>query len=237
MVGQKEGQLVWKWKDWLQECLKRMRFSLKHSTIFDYEKILGKWVPEFWNEIELKALTKADIHSLLFEDMRSTTPHQKKKVHKMLMRVFQLAVEEGLITRNPVTGIKVTVPPFEQKGLTSKEANKLLKEAQASRHRFYSHWAMALFTGMRNGELYALRVSDVDLEAGIIHVKRQFASRDGLHETKTNLSRTVPVANELKPLLKSLMAKEVIRKLFGNGRMKPNKKEYLLYGIICFFQE
>ena len=99
------------------------------------------------------------------------------------------------------------MPPSEQKVLTSEEANKLLKEAQTCQHRFYSLWAIALFTGMRNGEMYALRVSDVDLNSGIIYVKRQFTSRDGLHETKTNLSRTVPIADELKPLLKSLVAK------------------------------
>ena len=55
---------------------------------------------------------------------------------------------------------------------------------------------------MRNGEIYALRVSDVDFEAGIIHVTKQFTSKDGLHETKTNLSRVVPIADELRPLLK-----------------------------------
>ena len=95
-----------------------------------------------------------------------------------------MAVEEGVISRNPARGIKVKVPSSEQKVLTSDEANKLLKEAKLCNHRFYFHWAVALFTGMRNGEIYALRVSDVDMSAGIIHIKRQFTSRDGLHETK-----------------------------------------------------
>ena len=31
---------------------------------------------------------------------------------------------------------------------------------------------------------------------------KQFTSKDGLHETKTNLSRVVPIADELRPLLK-----------------------------------
>ena len=35
---------------------------------------------------------------------------------------------------------------------------------------------------------------------------KQFTSKDGLHETKTNLSRVVPIADELKPLLKWLMS-------------------------------
>ena len=207
LVGQKEGQPMWKWKDWLEECLRRMRFTLKYFTVLNYEKILGKWTPKSWDEEELKTFTRADIHKLIFEDMCSATPHQKRKVYKMLMRIFQMAVEEGVINRNPTRGIKVKVTPSEQKVLTSDEANKLLKEAKLCNHRFYFHWAVALFTGMRNGEIYALRLSDVDMEAGIIHIKRQFTSRDGLHETKTSLSRVVPIANELRPLLKWLMAK------------------------------
>ena len=202
LVGQKEGQPIWKWKDWLEECLKRMQFSLKYFTVLNYEKLLGKWVPKNWDEEELQNFTKADVHTVIFEGMRSASPNLKSRVHKMLMRVFQLALEEGLIPRNPARGIKITVPPPEQKVLTSEEANKLLKEAQLCQHRFYAHWAVALFTGMRNGEIYALRVSDVDLSSGVIYVKRQFTSRDGLHETKTNLSRTVPIADELKPLLR-----------------------------------
>ena len=202
LIAQKEGQPIWKWKDWLEECLRRMQFSLKYSTVNNYRKILGKWIPKFWSEEELQNLTKADVHSLIFEDMCSATPHQKKNLHKALRRVFEMAVEEGAINRNPAMGIKVTIPAPKQKVLTSEEADKLLREGKLCNHRFYPHWAIALFTGMRNGEIYALRVSDVDFEAGIIHVTKQFTSKDGLHETKTNLSRVVPIADELRPLLK-----------------------------------
>ena len=185
LIAQRECQPIWKWKDWLKECLKRMRFSLQCSTIFNYETILGKWVPEHWNQRELESFRKTDVHSLIFEDMRPASPHQKSKVRKMLQRIFQLAMEEGIINRNPATGIQVRVPAPTQKVLTSQEADTLLREGQACKHRFYPHWAVALFTGMRNGEIYALRVSDVDLDSGIIHVNRQFTSKDGLHETKT----------------------------------------------------
>ena len=153
LVGQKEGQPIWKWKDWLEECLRRMRFSLKYSTILNYEKILGKWIPKYWDKEELKSFKRADIHSLIFEDMRSTTPNQKKNIHKMLSRVFEMAVEEGVISKNPVRGIKITVPAPEQRVLTSEEADKLLREAKICNHRFYPHWVVALFTGMRNGEI------------------------------------------------------------------------------------
>ena len=137
---------------------------------------------------ELGDFKKADVHYLIFEDMRSATPHQKGNVYKMLKRIFQLAVEEGFISKNPTTGIQVRIPAPKQKVLTANEADKLLKEAQSCNHRFYAHWTVALFTGLRNGEIYALKVSDMDLEAGIIHVSKQYTSRDSLYETKTGMS-------------------------------------------------
>jgi len=108
LVGQKEGQPIWKWEGWLEECLRRMQFSLKHSTVNNYRKILNKWIPKFWSEEELQNLTKADVHNLIFESMFSTTPHQKKNLHKALRRIFEMAVEEGAINKNPARGIKVT---------------------------------------------------------------------------------------------------------------------------------
>ncbi len=65
-----------------------------------------------------------------------------------------MAVEEEVINKNPVKDIKIKFPSPEQKILTSEEADKLLKEAHVCNHRFYLQWAVALFTGMRNGEIY-----------------------------------------------------------------------------------
>ena len=141
------------------------------------KKLLTNGLPNYWDEMELGDFSKVNIHKFIFEDMLSSTPHQKKDVHKILRRFFEMAIEEGVINKNPAKGIKIKLPSPEQKVLTSEEADKLLKEAHVCNHRFYPHWAVALFTGMRNGEIYALRVSDVDLDAGIIHIKKQFTAK------------------------------------------------------------
>ena len=70
LIAQKEGQPIWKWKGWLEECLRRMRFSLKHSTIMNYETILGKWIPEDWSKRELQTITKSEVHNLLLPRVR-----------------------------------------------------------------------------------------------------------------------------------------------------------------------
>ncbi|MCY4644217.1 MAG: site-specific integrase, partial [Bacteriovoracales bacterium] len=198
---------LWTWRDWHGECLRRMRMSLQMSTVESYNSFIKKWVPCEWNEKLILEITKKDVFDLIFEHVpkrRRWTPGIQKALLKRIRRLFQLGVEEGIIDRNPTLGITVKAPKAEQKVLNTNEAELLLMAAKDCSHRFYYHWALALFTGMRNGELYALRWKDVDFGRGLISVSRQWTSKDGLHETKSNRNRVVPICSELKKLLLEL---------------------------------
>ena len=198
------------WNRWHDHCLKRMRMTLREGTIFTYDKCLKRWLSPQWTQKPLDKITGDDVYALIFEHIPTQDGHTKniqKKVLERIRRILAMAVEEGLLGRNPSVGVNVKVPPPKKKVLTSGEANALLQAAKDCRHRFYPHWAMALFTGLRNGELYALRWADVDLETGLICVNKQWTSKDGLHATKNNRNRVVPICKELKKLLLELKAK------------------------------
>ncbi len=121
-----------------------------------------------------------------------------------IQRIFEIAVEDGILPRNPASGIKITIPDPKQMVLNAKEVNELLYNARETHHRFYPVWVFALMTGMRSGEMMALRWSDVDFETGLISVTKQWTSKDGLHETKANRNRVVPINPELEAFLKEL---------------------------------
>jgi integrase len=59
-------------------------------------------------------------------------------------------------------------------------------------------WATAMFAGLRRGELMALRVEDVDLAEGVIHVRRGWDPTDGEITTKSGRDRRVPIAAALR---------------------------------------
>jgi len=72
-------------------------------------------------------------------------------------------------------------------------------------HQWYPIWAMALMTGMRSGELYALEWSDVDFESKRITVSKSWNGRlKKIKSTKGNYWREVPINEELGELLKSV---------------------------------
>jgi integrase len=54
-------------------------------------------------------------------------------------------------------------------------------------------WATAIYAGLRRGELMALRLEDVDLAAGVIHVRRGWDAVEGEIPTKSGKDRRVPI--------------------------------------------
>ena len=198
------------WEQWHNKCIERMRHTLMEGSVFPYESCFKKWLSPEWNKKLLNKITRDDVYSLLFSYMpnkeRCTERTQKRNLEK-ISRIFNMGIEEGIISKNPTRGIKIKVPVKEKQALNTTQANYLLQHARECNHRNYYHWAFALFTGMRNGELYTLQWSDIDLDTGFISVSKQFTEKDGLHPTKSNRNRVVPISQELRKLIIELKGK------------------------------
>ena len=90
---------------------------------------------------------------------------------------------------------------------------------------------------MRNGELYALRWTDIDLQRGLISITKQWTSKDGIHQTKSNCNRVVPISPELKKLLIELKKEGPFEETLwiGTNNIKKesaDKKEQLFTDLV-----
>ena len=85
--------------------------------------------------------------------------------------MLQRAVEDNLVINNPVSGIKLREDKeIKAKALTIEEQNTFFDYC---RNTFYDNlYNVAVNTGLRPGELFALQLSDVDLENGYIDVNK-----------------------------------------------------------------
>lgn len=120
--------------------------------------------------------------------------------------IYNRAIEERMIKRvhhSPVFGLKIIVKQDKRPEILKiDEIKNLLYQEKAQDHDWYFVWSIALLTGMRNGELYSLKWTDVDLDNGTIKVERSYNFK--LYEfkdTKAGYWRTVPISSELKSLL------------------------------------
>ena len=192
---------IWNWKSWHEECLRRMRYTHKNGTIESYDGGLKKWLPKSWSDKSLTDFSTEDVYDWLFDHCSTVTPVLRRNIHRLVRRIFQMAVEEGIISRNPSIGIQVKVPRPRQRVLNSKEAERFLDYAMDAQHRFYPIWLFALKTGMRSGEMFALRWQDIDFELNLISVNKQYNRKDGLGPPKNRETRVVPIADDLRLIL------------------------------------
>lgn len=199
----KEERVPYRWVEWFTECMRRMSMEYQRSTIRNYETTVGKWIAPHWKDLEIAQISKSDVYEAIFTrcaDIKASAT--RFSLLKRVKRIFQMALEEGIIDRNPCVGIKVRVEEAVQKVLTSAEVEIFLREARRCNHRFYPVWAVALMTGMRSGELYALRWTDIDFEGRMISVSRAWNSKCGFTPTKSRRSRIVPMSEDLIKFLR-----------------------------------
>ncbi len=91
-------------------------------------------------------------------------------IHSVLSVALENAVEWELSGRNVAKRVKrPRIEWYESQTLTVKQAITLLEVARGS--RLEALLLLALTTGMRRGELLALRWSDVDLDSRVLHVR------------------------------------------------------------------
>ncbi len=202
----REEDIHLRWGEWFVECMNLMKVNSQPSTLYNYDKSCRKWINPHWDNRELRSIKNMDVHELLYEKMNdeSITMHTRKYVLKIMKRIFQMAIENRKLDRNPCIGMMVKVPETQMKVLSGSEVDTLLTEAKTTNHRFYSVWVVALFTGMRSGELFALKWSDVDFESESVQVVRSWSSKNGLKSTKNQKTRIVPMGPELLNFLKQL---------------------------------
>ena len=104
--------------------------------------------------------------------------------------IYGHAVHRDELDISPTAGVKV---PAARNGrerfATPQEAAQLLAAVPEGDRAV---WAVAMYAGLRRGEIMALRWTDIDLKAGTIHVARSWDLEHGPGDTKSRNRRRVP---------------------------------------------
>jgi integrase len=126
--------------------------------------VLGKVRLDRLNALQIQALYRAKLDSGL-------SPRTVQIIHATLHKALKQAVRWQLIPRNAAQSVE---PPKARKRevnpLDEGQVRRVLKAVEGD--KLEALYVLALTTGMRSGELLGLRWEDVDLQAGILQVKR-----------------------------------------------------------------
>ena len=190
--GLPQPELTETLQSFLATWLESQRSRLRPATWETYERHLRLHVLPTLGRVKLGELRAPAIdrlyQGLLAEGLSTTTVHH---VHAILHRAFDQAVRWDYMVRNLADLVDApAMARTKMRALSAEEARRLL--AAAAGDRLEAMVVLAVSSGMRRGELLALRWRDVDLEGSTLSVTGSLGRAHGelqIGEPKTGSSR------------------------------------------------
>jgi integrase len=217
-------------REWLTSWLGAIREEVSPKTHERYAEIVTNFLtPELGN---LPIVKLAPVHiSAAYTRWASEgrrdgkpgglSPQSRRHIHRILKAALGRAVEQQVIARNPADAFKKRLPKIQRQEmvtLTAEQAARLLESIKQS--RLYWPVLIALSTGMRRGEILALRWRNIDLERGIVRVV------ESLEQTKAALRFKAPKTEKARAITLPSFAVEELRRL-----KRQQAEELLALGV------
>lgn len=199
--GRKTEKVIPLFDHYSKIYLDEKKNRLKARTFGQYSQILKKEIMPFFSGRRVDHINVTDVRIWVNQQLEKTTPKTVAEKLGIVRSIFRYAKEDEMITRNPVDSIRLpshAKPDVEP--LSTDDVRRLLQVAEGWYRNFL---ALAVYTGMRTGEMIALRWENIDLESGYIRVRHSI-TRGVLSTPKTKESiRDIPI---MPPLVKYLKA-------------------------------
>ena len=248
LVSSVEQYTVGRWLDaWMENYAK---LQVRASSYKTYQGFISNHIKPNLGDLPLDKLTAMDLQRLykhLLENGRVECTESRNKpkglsvktvrnINQMISSALNCAVEQRMIPANPTKGC--VLPKLEQKEmkiLPPESLGTFFEEARRS--GVFELYYIDLATGLRRGELLGLKWSDIDLDKGIIHVRRQILRQNGKIvgaplKTK-NSYRNIAIGTDTIKILKGMEQKDeyVFPSPFG-GPMSPDSVLHMLQRVL-----
>lgn len=134
------------------------------------QELKGYQVQLFYNELAKNGRVKKNTKN----KKQGLSSKTIKNIHIVFHRALEQAVKNEILVKNPLKNI--TLPKLTKKEieiLTLEEQKKLVALCSTLEHRWHMGILLALYSGMRRGELLGLTWKDIDFEKNCITINKQ----------------------------------------------------------------
>jgi integrase len=209
---------------WLKDCAAP---SVSKKTLEEYETCVRRHITPALGHVLLQKLKPAEVQAFYTAKGKSLSPARVRHLHAVLHRALEQAVKWQYVSRNIADAVEAPQPGKACVNVYDEaQVRQLLGRAQES--AAHIGVVLAVYTGMRLGEILALKWSDVSLERGVVAVRQSLEqTKDGLRfkTPKSGQSRVVSLPDAAVQILlrhKGRLAER--RLLLGEG--------YLDHGLV-----
>lgn len=214
--------------EWFEIWKNEYLSNIKPNTALLYADYIRLYLAPYLGHIKLAKLTTDSIQRMFNALKNQISPKTIKNVYGVLHRALQQAVDNNYIIKNPATACKrpkVSKPkinPFSRRDLAM-----FLSAIKGHCHEFL--YLIAVYTGMREGELLGLTWDCVDLEAGNIVVLKQVqrerkkGGKCSFTSTKNCKDRDIPIDEDVIAIFRhQKFLQEEMRKRAGEKWTEQN---------------
>ena len=193
---------------WLRDGVRPDR---RPNTIRSHEKALALHIVPEIGQVRAADLTPADVAAWQAAQLASgAAPKSVRNYRGTLHACYEWALVLGLVARNPVAAVPAPRLPERRTHAPSLATARLYVDALVD-SRLWPALVLGACTGMRRGEVLALRWDDVDLEHGTARIERNLTGRNratlsfGPPKTKAG-RRTIALPAAARSILTNLKA-------------------------------
>ena len=220
--------------DWATHWLDNQT-HLKPSTRERYAGIVREHIRPKWDRVRLASVSHAEVQRWVTALSKQRSPATVRKTHRVLSLILDMAVKDGRLGRNVATGVNLPRPlKKEQRHLTHAQVEELAEACArppgVSKHRRLDERENATYrlvvlflayTGLRFGEMAALRVGRLNLDRRRAIVAESVTVVQGLGlvwgTPKTHDRREVPIPKFLVAELQAHVAGKATDELVFTG--------------------
>ncbi|MGP5429063.1 tyrosine-type recombinase/integrase [Enterococcus malodoratus] len=208
-----QGSSTETFEEWTVEWLGEVQDDVKPSTLSSYYYKLTKYILPLLKDIPLNELSLETGRRVLSDLQKKLARSTVQVVFRILNKCLNHAKKSGKIKVNPFSELRI--PRAKQKkvrALSLSEQKRVMTAATKEKKGYGIPALLALYSGMRIGEIAALKWEDIDFEANLIygnHTYQRIPTVGFLKKTqllladsKTEASvRIIPISKTLKKLL------------------------------------
>jgi len=164
---------------YLDQWLSHSRGRVRAKTHDGYAGLIRLYASPALGQVLLSELRPLHLQRLYGECLeRGLSGGTVLNLHLVMTQALSQAVRWGLISSNPASGAQPPRPRRpERVAVDARLAERILSEVRSTDLELPV--AMAIATGMRRGEILALRWSDLDSGYGVAHVRRTLQTAGG----------------------------------------------------------
>lgn len=210
--------------------------TLKLSTQRGYRMVLGRHLLPFFGDRRLNDITKVEVQQYVTEKFRQNLAWQTvRNSWIVLSSILDSAVDFDRLSINPARGVKFPPQPLRAEPviLTGESFSKLLGELKEP---YRTMVALLGLTGLRIGELIALRWRALDLDVGTLQVRESVFQGQVQQPKSQRAIRTVPLGpvacRTLREHLERRRPSSSEALVFPNERGGPHSESNLIQRVL-----